>query len=49
MTTVPDLALVHVDEDSGPCVACGNETPRGIVGWSFAQGGALCDMCFGAP
>ncbi|NJN36284.1 MAG: hypothetical protein HC794_03530 [Nitrospiraceae bacterium] len=46
MTTIPDLALVHIEEDAGPCVACGSEAPRGIVGWSFARGGALCDMCF---
>ncbi len=46
MTIVPDLALVHVDEDTGPCVSCGKEAPRGIVGWSIKQGGPFCDMCF---
>ncbi len=37
-----------VDADAGPCVGCGHEVGRGMIGWSWQpEPGPLCDRCFG--
>ncbi len=38
-----------VDADAGPCVECGQEVGRGLIGWSREpeDRGPLCDRCFG--
>ncbi len=38
-----DYSIVFLDSDTGPCVRCGAETGKGVVGWCTAQDRAVCD------